>query len=151
LTVSFAAGDPVHVKNIGKGTVREVRNGGRYLVDVKGRSIQTSGDQLTAIASPAKSASATTAAPRGRAGYEAPAGPPASLDLHGHTVDEAVEAVAAFLNAALLAGAAEVRIIHGRSGGKIKAAVHAQLKRIASIHRYRVDPANAGVTIVTFT
>ena len=148
--MTFAPGDAVHIKAVGKGTVREVRNGGRYLVDVKGRSIQTSADQMTAIENPAKSGRAGTAAtPRSRPVHEASSGASSSLDLHGRTVDEALDAVAAFLNAALLAGAAEVRIIHGRSGGKIKAAVHAQLKRIASIRRYRVDPANAGVTIVT--
>jgi len=148
--MTFAPGDAVHVKAIGKGTVREVRNAGRYLVDVKGRSILTSADQLTAIENPAKSVRAgTPAAPRSRAVYEAPSGASSSLDLHGYTVDEALEAVAAFLNAALIAGDAEVRIIHGRGGGKIKAAVHAQLKRIASVRRYNVDPANAGVTIVT--
>ncbi|MGZ7031027.1 MAG: Smr/MutS family protein [Thermoanaerobaculia bacterium] len=138
------------MKAIGKGTVREVRNGGRYLVEVKGRSIQTSADQLTAIEDPANSGRAVrAAAPRSRAVYEASSGASSSLDLHGYTVDEALEAVAASLNAALLAGYAEVRIIHGRSGGKIKAAVHAQLKRIASVRRFKIDPANAGVTIVT--
>ena len=146
--MTFKPGDSVHVKAIGKGTVREVRNGGRYLVDVKGRSIVTSADQLTAVESPSKSTRAGAAPARSRAVYEAPSGPSSSLDLHGHTVDEALDALATFLNAALLAGEAEVRIIHGRSGGKIKAAVHAQLKRIASVRSYRVDPANAGVTIV---
>ena len=34
--MAFQAGDPVHVALFGKGTVREARNGGRYLVDVKG-------------------------------------------------------------------------------------------------------------------
>ncbi|MGZ7080855.1 MAG: Smr/MutS family protein [Thermoanaerobaculia bacterium] len=148
--MTFAPGDPVHVKAIGKGTVREVRNGGRYLVEVKGRSIQTSADQLTAIEDPANSGRALrAAAPRSRAVYEASSGASSSLDLHGYTVDEALEAVAGSLNAALLAGNAELRIIHGRSGGKIKAAVHAQLKRIASVRRFKIDPANAGVTIVT--
>jgi DNA mismatch repair protein MutS2 len=150
--MTFAPGDAVHVKAIGKGTVREVRNGGRYLVDVKGRFIQTTADQLTAMEKPAKSDRAKTAVPpRSRGVYEASSGASGaslSLDLHGHTVDEALDALAAFLNAALLAGAAEVRIVHGRSGGKIKAAVHAHLKRFASIRRYNVDPANAGVTIV---
>jgi DNA mismatch repair protein MutS2 len=147
--MTFAPGDAVHVKAVGKGTVREVRNGGRYLVDVKGRSIQTSADQMTAIAIPAKSARAASTT-RTRPVYEPTSGATSSLDLHGHTVDEALDALTSFLNAALLAGSAEVRIIHGRSGGKIKSAVHAQLKRIPSIRRYSVDPANAGVTIVTF-
>lgn len=147
--MTFAAGDAVHVKAIGKGTVREVRNGGRYLVDVNGRSILTSVDQLTAIEISAKASRRATAPPRRSVPvWEAPTDASASLDLHGYTVDEAVDAVAAFLNEALLAGNAEVRIIHGRSGGKIKAAVHRQLKGIPSIRRYSVDPRNAGVTIV---
>lgn len=142
--MTFAPGDSVHVKDIGKGTVREVRNGGRYLVDVKARSILTSADQLT----PMESAAKPHRAVRTRDVYESPTGAPSSLDLHGFTVDEAVEAVAAFLNAALLAGAGEVRIIHGRSGGKIKAAVHRQLQRIAAVRSYNVDAGNPGVTIV---
>ena len=142
---AFAAGDFVHVKSLGKGTVREVRNGGRYLVEVKGRSILTTADQLTSMETPAKP---IVVRQRNRPVYEPAPGAASSLDLHGYSVDESVEAVAAFLNAALLAGTAEVRIIHGRSGGRIRAALHAQLKRIPSIRGYRVDPANAGVTIV---
>jgi dsDNA-specific endonuclease/ATPase MutS2 len=49
----------------------------------------------------------------------------------------------------MLADVAEAQIIHGRSGGRLKAAVHARLKRLASVRSYRVDPANPGVTIVT--
>lgn len=145
--MAFVPGDAVHVKAIGKGTVREVRNGGRYLVEVKGRSIQTGEDQLTA-AGPAAGRKAVAVTRRSPPVWEAPSGASQSLDLHGYTVDEALEALAAFLNAALLAGSAELRIIHGRSGGKIKAAVHAQLRRIAAVRRFNVDPGNPGVTIV---
>ncbi len=145
--MAFVRGDAVHVKAIGKGIVREVRNGGRYLVDVTGRSIQTSEDQLTAIVVES-GRKATAVTRRSPPVWEAPTGASQSLDLHGYTVDEAVEALAAFLNAALLAGSAELRIIHGRSGGKIKAAVHAQLRRIAAVRTFRVDPGNPGVTIV---
>jgi DNA mismatch repair protein MutS2 len=145
----FAPGDAIHVRAIGKGTVREVRNGGRYLVEVNGRSIVTTSDQLTAQESPAKRARAK-ATPPSRAShvYDRPSDTAASLDLHGLTVDEALDAVAAFLNNALLTGAAEVQIIHGRSGGRLKASLHKQLKGIASIRGYAVDPRNAGVTIV---
>jgi len=84
-----------------------------------------------------------------RPAYDAPSDASPSLDLHGHTVEEAMEVLVTFINDALLRGAAEVRIIHGRSGGRIKAAVHKQLKQIATIRHFGVDPANAGVTIVT--
>lgn len=146
--MAFLPGDAIHVKAIGKGVVREVRNGGRYLVEVSGRSIVTSEDQLTAHEIPKKKK--TTASRRAADHDESPAGAPPSLDLHGLTVEEAIETVAAFLNDALLRGAAEARIIHGRSGGRLKASLHGQLKRIASIRNYALDPRNAGVTVVKF-
>jgi dsDNA-specific endonuclease/ATPase MutS2 len=149
--MAFAPGDAIHVRALGKGIVREVRNGGRYLVEVNGRSIVTTGDQLTAMESTGKTRARKTApAKRASHVYEPSSGAEMSLDLHGLTVDEAIEAVGAFLNDALLTGVAEARIIHGRSGGKLKASVHAQLKRISSIRSYAVDPRNAGVTVVKF-
>jgi hypothetical protein len=45
----FVPGDSVHVSALGKGIVREVRNGGRYLVEIKGRSIVVAADQLTHV------------------------------------------------------------------------------------------------------
>jgi dsDNA-specific endonuclease/ATPase MutS2 len=146
--MAFVPGDAIHVKAIGKGIVREVRNGGRYLVEVNGRSIVTTADQLTAQASAPKQKK--TPSRRAPDAYERTSGEPMSLDLHGLTVEESMEAIAAFLNNAMLAGAAEARIIHGRSGGRLKASLHAQLKRIASIRGYALDPRNAGVTIVRF-
>ena len=144
--MTFAIGDAVHVKAVGKGTVREVRNGGRYLVEVSGRAIIAEASQLTVIENPKKRPRAQKVS---RPVYESGSSAPSSLDLHGYTVDEAVEALASFLNAALLSGVPEVHIIHGRSGGKIKAAVHAQLRGIPSVRAFRIDPANAGLTIVT--
>lgn len=137
---------------LGKGTIREVRNGDRYLVEVKGRSLVATGDQLTLREESRRKPAGAKIESAGRPAqdYEASDSEPASLDLHGNTVAEALDAVSAFLNSALLAGGSEVRIIHGRSGGKIKAALHAQLKRMRSIRSFRVDPQNAGVTIVEF-
>jgi DNA mismatch repair protein MutS2 len=148
--MTFGPDDPVHVAALGKGIVREVRNGGRYLVEVKGRSIVAAASQLTPI-QPTKTsrrAKPSAAGVQGPAVVEAASGASPSLDLHGMTVHEGLDAFNAFLNTALLAGHAEVRIIHGRSGGKLKAAVHAQLKRMSSIRGFGLDPRNAGVTIV---
>ena len=84
---------------------------------------------------------AATAGGRGQA--QAASGP-ASLDLHGKTVDEALEALDTFLNDAILDGRDEVHIVHGRSGGRLKAAVHARLAQLASARAFRIDPANPG-------
>ena len=151
--MTFVPGDLVHVAGLGKGTVREVRNRQRYLIDLKGRSLVTTEDQLTPQEEsgrkpPRVKTRSTTRAPQDY--DEGPGAEPASLDLHKHTVAEAMDAVSSFLNSALLAGGSAVKIIHGRGGGKIKAALHAQLARMPSIGSFRIDPRNAGVTIVEF-
>jgi dsDNA-specific endonuclease/ATPase MutS2 len=148
--MTFGPGDPVHVAALGKGIVREVRNGGRYLVEIKGRSVVVVGHQLAPAESARTPRRVKPAAgdTRGPAAVEPTATASPSLDLHGTTVDETLDALDAFLNTALLAGHAEVRIIHGRSGGRVKAAVHARLKLTASIRGFRLDPCNPGVTIV---
>ena len=146
----FAPGDDVHVAALGTGIVREVRNGGRYLVELKGRSIVAVEHQLTAVDQRKRRAKAAKHSQARTDDFPTRAHVATSLDLHGMTVEEAVAALDTFLNDALLAGAAEVRVIHGRSGGRLKAAVHARLKQLAVARAYRVDPANAGVTIATF-
>jgi dsDNA-specific endonuclease/ATPase MutS2 len=147
--MTFAPGDEVHIAALGKGVVREVRNGGRYLVELKGRSIVAAEAQLTAVSPRQRPGTRNAHAPQ----TSLPDSPTrshasTSLDLHGMTVEEAVPALDAFLNDALLAGQAEVRVIHGRSGGRLKAAVHARLKQLHVVRAFRVDPENAGVTIV---
>jgi DNA mismatch repair protein MutS2 len=146
----FAPGDHVQVAALGKGIVREARNGGRYVVEIKGRPVEVAGAQLVPAEPPRASRRAKVVAPVTQTAEVAgPAGAAArSIDLHGSTVDESVELLDAFLNDALLAGVAEVRIIHGRSGGRLKSAVHARLKVLPSVRHFRLDPRNPGVTIV---
>jgi DNA mismatch repair protein MutS2 len=147
--MTFAPGDHVHVASLGKGIVREVRNGGRCLVEIKGRAIVTTLDQMTRDESSGKTrASKVVPVKRSPDTYESASSMPLSLDLHGKIVDEALDAVNAFLNTALLSGSAEVRLIHGRSGGRLKVAVHAMLRRMPSIRSFTLDPQNPGVTIV---
>ena len=141
----FAPGDLVHVRSVGTGTIREIRNGGRVLVEIKGRSIVTTEDQLSAAEKPR---AAKTVTRRSTHEYETESVPAMSLDLHGLTVDEASERVAAFLNDALVRGASEVHVIHGKSGGRLKSALHALLKKIPNVRRFAVDEKNAGVTVI---
>ena len=146
----FAAGDQVHVASIGKGVVREVRNGGRYLVEVKARQMVATETQLTPF-HPGKRRG--KAVQREQVSPDERTAPPfqstRSIDLHGLTSDDAVAALDSFLNDAILDGVGEVRVIHGRSGGRLKAAVHARLKIVTAVRSFRVDGANPGVTVVT--
>ena len=70
------------------------------------------------------------------------------LDLHGLIVADALERVVSAVNAAILAGHGRLRVIHGRSGGRLRGALHRQLHGLPSVRAFRLDPANDGVTIV---
>ena len=145
--MAFAPGTRVHILHVGTGVVREVRNSGRYLVEIKGRTMVVDEAEME-DAGPARAARGKkeravpdTTAERSHAA--------ASIDLHGKTVEEAIAALDSFLNDALLASVAEVRVIHGRSGGRLKAAVHKRLRALPPVRSFRVDPRNPGVTIVS--
>lgn len=146
---SFAPNDPVHVSalGIGKGVIREVRNREHYLVDVNGHHVVASSSQLRRCANrwPRRKRWYVTAARR-RDALES--GATGMIDLHGNTVYDAVGLLLEFLDDALLAGVTQVRIIHGRSGGKIRAAVHKLLAIMPSIRSWRLDQHNPGVTVV---
>jgi DNA mismatch repair protein MutS2 len=148
--VSFTPGDHVHVTGLGKGIVRASRNGGRYLVELKGRTVILSESQLTKHDEPKRKrgrAEATATTEHEHAAVRSDA--PVSIDLHGMTASDALEAVDAFLNDAILASLDEVRIVHGRSGGTLRMIVHKRLKELSSVRAFRLDPANPGVTVVT--
>lgn len=142
---AFSVGDPVQTKQ-GKGVVREVRNGGRLLVQIQARMV-------VVAAIDAAPTAPSRRAPEAPASHSAATSPPAGhtpaeVDLHGLRVDEALSRIDAALDAALRAGHAELRFIHGRSGGRLRGALHERLRGISAVRGLRVDPRNAGVTIV---
>lgn len=145
----FAPGDRVHLLGLGTGVVREARNGGRYLIEIKGGTMVVPGSQLTA-AEPERGSRKEKARQSELPDPERTSSGPASLDLHGKTVDEAIEALDTFLNDAIMDGRHEVRVIHGGGTGRVKAAVHKRLSQLSAVRAFRLDPANPGVTIVTF-
>ena len=143
--MAFAPGDRVHVFGLGTGVVRDVRQQGRYVIEIKGRTMVVEGVRMERAEPkrPERAAPVTPELPQSAA-----AGVPSSLDLHGKTVEEATTALDSFINDAILASLPEVRVIHGRSGGRIKAAVHKRLRELPPVRSFRVDAANAGVTVV---
>jgi dsDNA-specific endonuclease/ATPase MutS2 len=140
----FAAGDAVQTPH-GKGVVRQVRNNGRLLVQIQQRALVVAEAEVTPAKAPRRTApegtdQTTDASPTHAAG---------EIDLHGLGVAEALVRIDEALDAALLAGHAEVRFVHGRSGGRLRGAVHARLRVIAAVRGFRVDPRNPGVTIAS--
>jgi DNA mismatch repair protein MutS2 len=153
---TIVAGDTVRTP-LGTGVVQEVRHGGRHgrlVVLIGNRSVVVDGAEATVSAPPARS--------KRRAAVAAPVPvptprrddtrdrrrTPSDVDLHGLVVADALERVVSAIDAALLAGHERLRIIHGRSGGRLRAAVQRQLREVPSVRAFRLDPANDGVTIV---
>jgi DNA mismatch repair protein MutS2 len=150
----LAIGDLVQTP-LGKGVVREVRTNGRVLVVVAGRNILVASADTRLVPRPSEPA-------RRRKPAQSVLSPshdlvppeardrPRDVDLHGFVVDDALARAVSAINDALLNGASQLRLIHGRSGGRIRAALHRELRGIPSIRSFRLDPTNEGVTIVTF-
>ena len=138
-----------HVQTpLGKGIVRESLNGGRVRVDIGTRSVVFPAVELSMLSSGTQPASA-----KRQAGTRTPQRSEQprmvrEIDLHGLTVEQALSRVDDALNDAILAGVTELRMIHGRSGGRIRGAVHKRLEEMSAVASFRLDPRNAGVTIV---
>ena len=79
--------------------------------------------------------------------------PQAILDLRGKRYEEAMEALDAFIDQALLNNMAQVDIIHGIGTGVIREGVTKYLQRNKQVKSFGYAPQNAGgsgATIVTF-
>lgn len=79
-------------------------------------------------------------------------GCPHELNVIGQTVDEAVYNVGAYLSRAILCNLHEVRIVHGKGSGALRAGLHAYFSKDPSIESFRLGKygeGEDGVTIVT--
>ncbi len=75
------------------------------------------------------------------------------INLIGMTTDEAVPAMDKYLDDAYLAHLEEVRVIHGRGTGALRAAIHKELKRLKYVKEFRLGEYNeggTGATVVVF-
>lgn len=75
------------------------------------------------------------------------------VNLIGMTVDEAIPVLDKYLDDAYLAHLPQVRVVHGRGTGALKAGVHKHLKRLKYVKDFRLGEfgeGDTGVTIVTF-
>ncbi len=156
--MKFAIGTDVFVATLQKkGRVVETTASGRYRIAVGALTVWCDEAQLSSIAQARKKGKSGRG---GEHGHRPPTGSPgltreptererralASIDLHGMTVEEALHAVEARLDQAIRAGLERLEIIHGVSGGRLKAAVRGYLAGIPSVRRFEGDPKNPGVT-----
>lgn len=150
---AISVGDDVQTP-LGKGVVREIRTNGRLLVEIAGRKVLVERGGAKPFDSPLKPS--RTRRPTTSAALQATDvvvgrhRSSSEIDLHGLTVDEALARVGSAISDTLLAGHATLRLIHGRRGGRIRAALHRYLRALPPVRSFRIDPANEGVTVVEF-
>lgn len=75
------------------------------------------------------------------------------INLIGKTTDEAIPELDKYLDDAYLAHLPQVRVVHGRGTGALRAAVHKRLKKLSYVKEFRLGEygdGDTGVTIVTF-
>lgn len=150
MSVRFAIGDAVQT-GLGPGVVRELRRHGRLLVEVKGRALELDERTVKPAPEPARRTPPRQSDPTVIHPSTAPAHQTArEIDLHGLTVEEAWSVAERAINAALIDDRGELRFIHGRSGGRIRGALHQRLREMTAVRGFHLDPHNPGVTVVVF-
>lgn len=148
---TLAVGTAVRIRDLGVvGTIVALsENGKDAQVDVGGLRVWVAADRLE----PADAASLSTpnqaavTAVHVRKMLTAPT----ELNLLGKRVDEALDALAKFLDDALLAGHQTVRIVHGKGTGKLRQAVHDYLRAHPQVRAFELAPfaqGGDGATIV---
>jgi DNA mismatch repair protein MutS2 len=154
---SFAPGDRVHVRTIGaEGVITDLDQEqvevqvGRLRVRAKLDELgsprrDVTGDKIKAAERPeAGEAKGAGAVPKVTA-------PPLEMDIRGHTVEEALEALEYRLDSAYLAGSPYLRVIHGKGTGRLRQAVRQALKGnryVQSFEPGKPSEGGDGVTVV---
>ena len=147
----LSTGDAVQTP-FGKGTVREVRNNGQVLVEVRARALVFREAEISPLdVTRSRVRSRSAASPSGLEPERQTCTSQTEsrqIDLHGLTVEQALATAERALDDAIRADLPELRFIHGKSGGRIREALHRWLRQIHTVRLYRIDPRNEGVTIV---
>jgi DNA mismatch repair protein MutS2 len=138
----LAVGDPVEVPEIGlHGTIVTLDEDEAEVVGSSGQRVRIAVGRLRPSRGrdePASPVVKVNALVRGDMSDQ--------LDVRGRRAQDAREAVRAFVDEAALAGLPEVRVVHGRGTGSVRAAVREELDRHPLVAR-RESEAQDGATV----
>ncbi len=152
---AFAAGQEVlHTVFNKRGVITDVdERRGRVRLEMNGVNLWA---EMKALRVPGQAApSPAKSALRGVVGRTSGSDEAASLrlDMRGMRADVALAELERFMDKALLAGFAEVEVVHGRGTGALRRQVHDFLRGFPSVGQFALAPEDRGgdgMTIVTF-
>lgn len=151
-------GDPVKIITMGmEGTVNSLPDAkGNVYVMCGALRTQTKVSNLVRIEEAPKTPAIKSSAPKGGSdsiknvkAYSISS----EINLLGKTVDEALASLDKYLDDAYLCHLSEVRVVHGKGTGALRAAVQRYLKKVSYVSSFRsgeYGEGDAGVTIVVF-
>jgi len=145
--------DRVRIKSLDQeGTIESI-NDDEYTVLVGSLRFRASRDEIQLVKTAAPQASTHAARlPRGvSADISVDQNFSPEINVIGTTVDEALDRVDKFLDEAYLAGAENVRVIHGHGKGALRRAISTFLSGHTHVERFNIAPSNqggAGATVV---
>ncbi len=158
---ALEVGAQVRHRGLGWEGVLEKLEAGRAEVAVRGKRLQCRPEELVPAADGRAGGGAAAAAGTGRrraavslggAGDDGAPTVPAELHLIGQRVEPALGRLDAYLDRALLASRAEVRVVHGHGTGRLRDAVREHLRRHPAVAAQRPGERNEGgdgATVVT--
>ncbi len=145
----LAVGQRVHVRSLGReGTVHSRLKPGIYQVEVGAMRVEAPVSDLQVLA-PEISPEARQLAARMQMRKSTTFS--SEVDLRGTTVDEAVLELEKYLDDAMLAGAAEVRLLHGKGTGALRQGIQKFLRGHRNVKSFASAPLHEGgdgVTVV---
>ena len=140
------AGDRVVIRSIGEGEVLEVdKNSVLVSSGMLKTRVKMSDLRLLKKKEKPKTPSVTFH----RTASKADSDVTTQLDLRGKTVDEALTELSFFIDKSVMLGLHEVRIIHGKGTGALRAAVQQELRRHPNIADFRLGVYGEGESGVT--
>jgi DNA mismatch repair protein MutS2 len=144
---NLTPGEEFFVNSLGvRASLLKVLPGGRALVERRGVRVEVPVSELREPddGGPARKPGGGYSAPPPREGV-------AEIEVRGMTGDEAIEAVERQLDAAVLQGLGEIRIIHGKGTGILRERIARELSRHAAVSDFRLGEiweGGTGVTVV---
>lgn len=139
-------GDSVIIRGLGEGEIIDIN---KNQVFVKAGLIKTRVKLSDIMITEKKKKPVTTGRNLYRTSSRADADVKTECDLRGQTVDEAIGNLLLFIDKCVLNNMSEVRIIHGKGTGALRAAVNEELKHHPNILEYRLGKYGEGEDGVT--
>lgn len=146
----FNIGDKVRIKNcVNFGIIKGIKNSDTYFINIRGKNVIVKENMIEKINKEIKENTGNFE--KNNTSYSFVNGFIPEIMIRHQTLDIAMYNVENFVNDAITNNIKDIKIIHGRSGGVLRKAVHDYLKHNKYVESFRLGgyyEGNNGVTIV---